>query len=84
VVGSPDPRWGEIAVAVVVPRSGRRLAEADVMKQMEGRIARFKYPKQVVFIDELPKTALGKVRREEVRRLVAGATVAPQKKEITP
>jgi len=84
VVGSPDPRWGEIAVAVVVPRPGRRLAEADVMKQMEGRIARFKHPKQVVFIDELPKTALGKVRREEVRRLVAGSTVAAPEGEITP
>ena len=42
---------------------------------LEGRIARFKHPKQVVFIDALPKTALGKVRREAVRQLVAGHAV---------
>ncbi|RPH64884.1 MAG: long-chain fatty acid--CoA ligase [Burkholderiales bacterium] len=76
VVGWPDERWGEIVVAVVAPQPGRHLDEADVMKLLEGRIARFKHPKQVVFVDELPKTALGKVRREEVRRLVAGGTVA--------
>ncbi|HMM50318.1 MAG TPA: o-succinylbenzoate--CoA ligase [Burkholderiaceae bacterium] len=72
VVGWPDRRWGEIAVAVVAPRPGRRLDEATVLGLLEGRIARFKHPKRVLFVDALPKTALGKVRREEVRRLVAG------------
>jgi len=72
VVGWPDRRWGEIAVAVVAPRPGRRLDEVAVLGLLEGRIARFKHPKRVLFVDALPKTALGKVRREEVRRLVAG------------
>src|SRR5690606_25431945 len=75
VVGWPDERWGEIVVAVVAPEPGRHLAEADVMRLLEGRIARFKHPNKVVFIDALPKTALGKVRRDEVRRLVAGNAV---------
>ncbi|MFO1301897.1 MAG: AMP-binding protein [Burkholderiaceae bacterium] len=75
VVGWPDERWGEIVVAVVAPEPGRHLAEADVMRLLEGRIARFKHPKKVVFIDALPKTALGKVRRDEVRRLVVGNPV---------
>jgi fatty-acyl-CoA synthase len=72
VVGWPDHRWGEIAVAVVAPRPGRRLDETTVLGLLEGRIARFKHPKRVLFVDALPRTALGKVRREEVRRLVAG------------
>ena len=72
VVGWPDRRWGEIAVAVVAPRAGRHLDEATVLGLLEGRIARFKHPKRVLFVDALPRTALGKVRREEVRRLVAG------------
>lgn len=72
VVGWPDRRWGEIAVAVVAPRAGCRLDETAVLGLLEGRIARFKHPKRVLFVDALPKTALGKVRREEVRRLVAG------------
>jgi len=76
VVGWPDERWGEIVVAVVAPQPGCQLTEAGVLQRLEGRIARFKHPKKVVFIDALPKTALGKVRRDEVRRLVAGNAVA--------
>jgi fatty-acyl-CoA synthase len=74
IVGSPDARWGETVVAVVVPRRGCGLTEADVMRQVEGRIARFKLPRKVLFVDELPKTALGKLRREAVRRLVNDAS----------
>ena len=84
VVGWPDERWGEIVVAVVVPQRGHRLTESDVMRRMEGRIARFKQPRKVLFAEELPKTALGKVRREEVRRLVAGSAVAAPEGEIAP
>ena len=75
VVGWPDERWGEIVVAVVAPQPGCQLTEAGVLQRLEGRIARFKHPKKVVFIDALPKTALGKVRREAVRQLVAGHAV---------
>jgi fatty-acyl-CoA synthase len=74
VVGWPDERWGEIVVAVVVLQRGHKLTESDVMRRMEGRIARFKHPRKVLFAEELPKTAIGKVRREEVRRLVAENT----------
>jgi fatty-acyl-CoA synthase len=71
VIGKSDPRWGEIVVAVVVPRDGRRVNSEGVMKLLEGRIARFKHPKEVVIVQALPKTALGKVRKEDVRQLVA-------------
>ncbi len=67
VVGWPDRRWGEIVVAFVVPKAQRQLTAEAVLQQLEGRIARFKHPKQVVFVEELPKTALGKVRKEELR-----------------
>jgi len=69
VVGRPDPRWGEIVVAFVVPKPQRELTAAQVLAQLEGRIARFKHPKQVVLVKELPKTALGKVRKEELRQI---------------
>jgi fatty-acyl-CoA synthase len=74
VVGRPDERWGEIVVAVVAPKSGRTLTPASVLQLLEGRIARYKHPKEVVFVGELPKTALGKVRKEEVRQMIARAT----------
>jgi len=69
VVGRSDDRWGEIVVAVVVPKAGSSLSREQVLKLFDGRIARYKHPKDVVFIGELPKTALGKVRKEEVRTL---------------
>jgi len=69
VVGRPDERWGEVVVAVVVPKAAASLSREQVMKLFEGRIARYKHPKEVVFVGELPKTALGKVRKEEVRNL---------------
>jgi fatty-acyl-CoA synthase len=76
VVGRPDPRWGEIVVAVVAPKPGRRLDAEQVLHLFEGRIARYKHPKEVVFVGQLPKTALGKIRKEDVRQMVARETTA--------
>ncbi|NMG31059.1 acyl-CoA synthetase [Aromatoleum evansii] len=74
VVGRPDERWGECVVAVIVTHAGSTLDADGVLKLLDGRIARYKLPKEVLFIDELPRTALGKVRKDEVRRLVARKT----------
>jgi fatty-acyl-CoA synthase len=71
VIGRPDERWGEIVVAVVVPRPDHTLSSEQVLKLLEGRIARFKHPKEVVVVKALPKTALGKIRKEDVRKMVA-------------
>ncbi len=73
VIGRPDERWGEIVIAVVVPKTDCRLTSEMVLELLEGRIARYKYPKEVVVVDQLPKTALGKVRKEDVRHMVACA-----------
>jgi fatty-acyl-CoA synthase len=73
VIGRPDARWGEIVVAVVVPKADRRINSEQVMKILEGRIARYKHPKEVVVVDQLPKTALGKIRKEDVRQMVVRA-----------
>lgn len=76
VVGRPDDHWGEVVVAVVVRRAGSTIDADGVLALLENRIARFKHPKDVVFVDALPKTALGKVRKEEVRRFAAQAAEA--------
>jgi fatty-acyl-CoA synthase len=86
VVGETDPRWGENVVAVVAPRPGREISAERVLALLDGRIARYKHPKRVVFVDALPKTALGKVRKEDVRRLVAtqyGATHSPKTENMS-
>ena len=71
VIGRPDERWGEVVVAVVVAKADRMVSSEQVLKLLEGRIARFKHPKEVVVVKQLPKTALGKVRKEDVRKMVA-------------
>ncbi len=71
VVGRPDARWGEAVVAVVAPQPGATLSAERVLALFEGRLARFKHPKAVLFVDALPRTALGKLRRDEVRQLAA-------------
>ncbi len=66
VVGRPDERWGEVVVAVVVLKPGAQLSEPDVMALFQGRIARYKQPREIRFAPSLPRTALGKVQRNEV------------------
>ena len=70
VVGVPDETWGERVVAVVVPQAGERPSE-DALLDACGGLARFKRPEQVVFVDALPKNALGKVLKRELRETLA-------------
>ena len=78
VVGMPDARWGEMVVAVVAPKVSGALSSERVLALLDGRIARYKQPKQVLLVPELPKTALGKVRKEAVRQLVAAQAGAAE------
>jgi len=54
----------------VVPRTDGAITGAQVLQLLEGRIARYKFPKEVVLVSQLPKTALGKIRKEEVRQMI--------------
>jgi fatty-acyl-CoA synthase len=67
VVARPDPKWGEVPVAVVVRRPGAALEAPDVLALFEGRLARFKHPRAVVFVDALPRNVMGKVLRYRLR-----------------
>jgi fatty-acyl-CoA synthase len=71
VVGEPDHHWGEVVVAVVVRWPGAELDAAQVLQLFDGKLARFKHPKRVVFCDALPKTALGKVQKAGLLAAVA-------------
>lgn len=61
VVGRADERWGEVAVAVVVKRAGSALDEDGIKALFEGRLARYKHPRAVVFVERLPRNVMGKV-----------------------
>jgi len=68
VVGVADAKWGEAACAVVVRRPGAVLDEAAVLALFKDRLARYKHPRRVVFADALPKNALGKVQKHELKK----------------
>jgi fatty-acyl-CoA synthase len=68
VVGLPDVRWGMVPVAAVVADAG--LTREAILAHFEGKLARFKQPREVVFLPELPKNAMGKVKLDELVRMV--------------
>jgi len=68
VIGVPDDRWGEVARAVVVRRGGQKVTEAELIAYLDGRLARYKIPKSIVFADTLPHTASGKLRKPDIRQ----------------
>jgi acyl-CoA synthetase (AMP-forming)/AMP-acid ligase II len=67
VIGVPSERWGEAVKAIVVVRAGMSLTEAELVAHCEGRIAGFKKPKSVDFVEQLPRNLTGKVLRRELR-----------------
>jgi acyl-CoA synthetase (AMP-forming)/AMP-acid ligase II len=75
VVGAPDPKWGEKVVAVVCLREGGQASQAELIAFTRERIASYKKPKHVVFIDALPKNASGKVLKRELRDWIASDAV---------
>ncbi len=68
VVGLPHPRWVEAVVAIIVPKAGVLLDEAQVLAHCNARLASFKSPKRVVFADSLPKNPSGKLLKRELRQ----------------
>ncbi len=70
VIGVPDERWGETGCAVVVTHDGASLEAADVRAHCQGKLARYKQPAHVVFVDELPRNATGKVLKFELRQTI--------------
>ncbi|NUR88701.1 MAG: acyl-CoA synthetase, partial [Nonomuraea sp.] len=67
VFGVPDERWIEAVTAAVVLREGAGLTAAELTAFLRERLASFKTPKNVVFVDALPKNASGKVLKRELR-----------------
>jgi fatty-acyl-CoA synthase len=72
VIGVPDERWGEVPWAILTVRDGASADLGSVRNHLDGRLARFKLPRKVVIVDELPRTASGKVRKADLRDRFGG------------
>lgn len=70
VVGVPDPDFGEAVVAVVVPAGGDDVDEDALRAACDTSLARFKHPRRYVVVDELPRNAMGKVQKADLRRML--------------
>jgi 3-(methylthio)propionyl---CoA ligase len=73
VIGVPHPKWDERPVLLIVSNPGTTLADHHIREFLDGRIARWWMPDRVIFVDSLPKTGTGKVRKNELRELYADA-----------
>lgn len=67
VVGRPDDRWGEVPVAFAVLRPGATLSADELLEHCRARLARYKMPKEITFLDALPRNPSGKVLKRELR-----------------
>jgi fatty-acyl-CoA synthase len=67
VVGVADPRWGEAGLAFVVPAAGKPVTENEIRAHLNGRLARYKIPREFRFTDTLPRNASGKLLRHLLR-----------------
>ncbi|QTJ70665.1 long-chain fatty acid--CoA ligase (plasmid) [Rhodococcus sp. ZPP] len=75
VIGVPDEKWGETVVAVVVSE-GDSIDETELIDYARARIAHFKCPRRVVFVEELPYTATGKILKRKLRERITGVAAS--------
>jgi malonyl-CoA/methylmalonyl-CoA synthetase len=71
VFGVPHPDFGEGVTAAVVAKAGAVLSEDAIIDRMKTRLARYKVPKRILIVEELPRNAMGKVQKNALRKLFA-------------
>ncbi len=69
VIPQPDPRWGEVGLAIVVPRVPASLSAEEILNYCAGKLARYKLPRSVYFAESLPRNVMGKVMKAELARV---------------
>jgi long-chain acyl-CoA synthetase len=69
VIGVPDEKWGEAVFAVIVPAAGQALTKEEIIQHCRGHIGGYKIPRRMAFVDQLPKSAMGKILKSELRKM---------------
>ena len=89
VLGVPDPVWGEVGVAVCVATAGKNPTVEAVLEWLDGQLARYKMPRQLLFWQEMPKSAYGKITKKMIREtlqergdLAQAHSVSQQKAQV--
>jgi fatty-acyl-CoA synthase len=85
IVGVPDEKWGEVGKAFIVLKPGETMGNGEIFEFLKGKVAKYKIPKYAEYIEELPKTASGKIQKfllEERHQSKSTKFQAPNKKVI--
>ena len=82
IIGVPHPKWQEVGRAIVVIKEDHSLTEQEVIDFCQGKLARYKIPKSVVFVDVLPRTAAGKVLKRELRKQWPSEIITTTEREV--
>jgi fatty-acyl-CoA synthase len=72
VIGIPHPKWDERPLLIVIPKQGRKLSKSDMLQFFEGKVAKWWVPDDVIFVDEIPHTATGKILKMALREQFRG------------
>jgi fatty-acyl-CoA synthase len=67
VIAVPHPKWGERPLLIAVRRPGAKVDQAEILEFLTSKVARWWLPDEIVFVDELPHTATGKIKKSELR-----------------
>jgi len=73
VIPVPDEKWGEVPRALVVRKPDADVTEAELVEFCRSRLAHFKCPQSVDFVDSFPKTGTGKILKRELRKVYGAA-----------
>lgn len=74
VIGMPDERWGEVGKVFIVLKEGASMTEGEALRYCNGKLARYKIPKSCQFMDRLPKTESGKIKKSSLRQITHEST----------
>ncbi len=69
VIGSPDTLWGEVVTAVIAPEKGKELTCEEILEDCAAKLAGYKKPRQIYFMEELPKNPYGKIDKNQLRKM---------------
>jgi fatty-acyl-CoA synthase len=72
LIGVPDDRWGERPLAYVVVKAGESLSAEEVRVFLRTKVASWQVPDQVLFVDALPRTSVGKISKKDLRAAYSG------------
>jgi acyl-CoA synthetase (AMP-forming)/AMP-acid ligase II len=69
IVGKPDEKWGEVVKAFIAKRPGKEVSQSEIIDFLKPRIASFKLPREVAFLDALPRNPSGKILKTALRKM---------------